>query len=437
MSLLRNGNVIGGISKTLLSKIGFSDLTTGAQNLCDGVNELNSNKVSKSGDTMTGDLAFSGTAAISYAGTHNTIQAIKFIDNTADANGNGIAIGSGGQTIIGGGESSNVMKNEAGTGGSETMWVGNDGNVNILTNLQNGWANRKDFSFSSGGTFTAPGEIYSAALAPEITNKCTDVDLTLANNGGTTRNTWFRIWDKNNKYAYYTGVAINANGNVAAYMTARNYKTGTTTNVDNNLILTVAKNGTRSVTVSDASIWRTALGLGTAATHNTGDYAAASHTHSNYMAASIHNIEFTTGVNAYIDFTWSGSVDYTARIIESAKGSLLAYNSISNASDRNLKKDIVDLDDNFLNLLNKIKPRQFRWKKGDEFLNLGFIAQEVDEALNEIGVTDKPLILPGTDDGEKHTDWGLNYNQMIPILWRLCQIQQKKIEDLEAAIKVL
>ena len=40
MSLLRNGNVIGGISKTLLSKIGFSDLNTKSQNLCDAINEL-------------------------------------------------------------------------------------------------------------------------------------------------------------------------------------------------------------------------------------------------------------------------------------------------------------------------------------------------------------------------------------------------------------
>ena len=40
MSLLKNGNVIGGISKALLSKIGFSDLNTKSQNLCDAINEL-------------------------------------------------------------------------------------------------------------------------------------------------------------------------------------------------------------------------------------------------------------------------------------------------------------------------------------------------------------------------------------------------------------
>jgi len=34
---------------------------------------------------------------------------IKFIDNTADTYGNGIAIGGGGLVVIGGGESSNVM----------------------------------------------------------------------------------------------------------------------------------------------------------------------------------------------------------------------------------------------------------------------------------------------------------------------------------------
>jgi len=41
---------------------------------------------------------------------------IQFIDNTADANGNGIKIGGGGVTIIGGGEAaSNFTPASAGT----------------------------------------------------------------------------------------------------------------------------------------------------------------------------------------------------------------------------------------------------------------------------------------------------------------------------------
>ena len=112
--------------------------------------------VQKSGDTMTGSLTFSAsnTNAIQYAGTKATYPMIKFIDNTTDTYGNGIAIGGGGQAIIGGGESSNVMIAEAGTAGAESMWIGNDNDVNVYANLQNGWASKKIFVFSSNGNLT-------------------------------------------------------------------------------------------------------------------------------------------------------------------------------------------------------------------------------------------------------------------------------------------
>ncbi|HAH17796.1 MAG TPA: hypothetical protein DCL29_02120 [Eubacterium sp.] len=42
MSLIKNNSLIGGISKAILNKIGFVDLDTDADNLCQAVNELNS-----------------------------------------------------------------------------------------------------------------------------------------------------------------------------------------------------------------------------------------------------------------------------------------------------------------------------------------------------------------------------------------------------------
>ena len=112
--------------------------------------------VYKAGDTMTGTLTFNKvTNAISYTGTKATYPMIKFIDNTADVNGNGIAIGGGGATIIGGGESATAMAGAVGSGGDEILYLGNDSHVYVFSNLQNGWADRKTFSFGSGGDFTA------------------------------------------------------------------------------------------------------------------------------------------------------------------------------------------------------------------------------------------------------------------------------------------
>ena len=83
-----------------------------------------------SGGTMTGN--------ISYRGSKATYKMIEFIDNSSDAYGNGIAIGGGGLTIIGGGESADVVKSTSTTGGDERLILANDGAIDIYTNCKNG-----------------------------------------------------------------------------------------------------------------------------------------------------------------------------------------------------------------------------------------------------------------------------------------------------------
>ena len=76
---------------------------------------------------------------IYYSGTKANYRMIRFIDNTGDTYGNGISIGGGGPTIIGGGESANAAADALGTGGSEVMYICNDGAIEFFPNLQNGW----------------------------------------------------------------------------------------------------------------------------------------------------------------------------------------------------------------------------------------------------------------------------------------------------------
>lgn len=117
--------------------------------------------VLKTGDTMSGTLTFNKvTNAIAYQGTKATTAMIKFKDNTNDAYGNGIYIGGGGATIIGGGESSDAMAGAV-NGGDEVCYIGNDGDVNIFSNLQEGWSSRKAFTFSRGGGLKLSGGRFS------------------------------------------------------------------------------------------------------------------------------------------------------------------------------------------------------------------------------------------------------------------------------------
>lgn len=109
-----------------------------------------SNALPLSGGNMTGNIGFQGTKA--------TIDMIKFIDNTADANGNGISIGGGGLTIIGGGESSNTITSQYSgysEGGNENMVIANDGAIDFYTNCQNGISSAKHITMNTDGSITA------------------------------------------------------------------------------------------------------------------------------------------------------------------------------------------------------------------------------------------------------------------------------------------
>lgn len=134
--------VQNGVTKKVTKATLESEITEGIQT------ELNK-KLDKSGGAMTGN--------ISYKGTKNTFEMIKFINNTVNEWGNGIAIGGGGATIIGGGESSDVLKSSLSSGGDEVMKIGNDQNVEVWTNLQSGnLSNGKKFDFKTDGNITTP-----------------------------------------------------------------------------------------------------------------------------------------------------------------------------------------------------------------------------------------------------------------------------------------
>ena len=114
-----------------------------------------STKVAKAGDTMSGTLNFTTTNAISYQGTKATYNMIKFKDNTGDAYGNGVVIGGGGLVVIGGGESADTVAAQHSSGGDEVLELASDGAVYVRTNVQNGYASAKTFTFATDGSLTA------------------------------------------------------------------------------------------------------------------------------------------------------------------------------------------------------------------------------------------------------------------------------------------
>lgn len=114
----------------------------------------------KSADAANTYLKLSGgamTGNIRYKGSKSTYDMITFVDNNADTYGNGICIGGGGLTIIGGGESANIVLSQYTSGGDENMIIANDAAIDFFSNVQNGWNSRKAGSFDTSGYWNGAG----------------------------------------------------------------------------------------------------------------------------------------------------------------------------------------------------------------------------------------------------------------------------------------
>lgn len=114
----------------------------------------------KSADAANTYLKLSGgamTGNISYKGSKNTYDMIRFVDNNVDIYGNGICIGGGGLTIIGGGESVSEVLKQHTNGGDENMIVANDAAIDFFSNMNSGWDSRKAGSFDTSGYWNGVG----------------------------------------------------------------------------------------------------------------------------------------------------------------------------------------------------------------------------------------------------------------------------------------
>ncbi len=230
-------NAYGGISfnsNDAISDIGTIPYYVGIKAFKDGGNmvyrSLNdtkndlgiNNKLSTSGGTLTGSIRFlydtGSTIAIQISDNQSQYDAIKFRSQSGTTYGQGITIGAGGCTIIGGGESAQVCENQF-LAENEQMFVCNDSDIWILSNLQNGWNSKKVFVFKSNGDFDAENglvyeqskRVFSPNNYPEAIKDKTNGTLSYLDYGRSGYNdlnnlTWFAAWDG------YTVVPVHRNG---------------------------------------------------------------------------------------------------------------------------------------------------------------------------------------------------------------------------------
>jgi hypothetical protein len=106
------------------------------------------------------------------------------------------------------------------------------------------------------------------------------------------------------------------------------------------------------------------------------------------------------------------------------------------SSDRNVKREIrEDLPD----IVLQLRPVRYKRKGGPETVHYGFIAQDVEAALEAAGVDTSDLGLVTFDEagGGSRKNYALAYSEFIPLLVGTIQRQQKKIDDLEDRVSAL
>lgn len=143
----------------------------------------------------------------------------------------------------------------------------------------------------------------------------------------------------------------------------------------------------------------------------------------------------------------------TVRLYSHSGGAVYlgASGSTAITSDRNMKKDIVDINNKYIDFFDRLRPITYKYNDGHRD-HIGFIAQEVEEALVASGLTteefagiviernvsfnpnyDTSLSDEENTANETHYDtlYSLRYEEFISLLVKKVQDLQKQINELK------
>lgn len=105
-----------------------------------------------------------------------------------------------------------------------------------------------------------------------------------------------------------------------------------------------------------------------------------------------------------------------------------------NGSDRNIKNSIEALPEKYVRMFELIEPKRYKLNNGTSGrYHAGFIAQEVEAAMQDCGITSQEFAgwaAAKRKDGSE--TYFLRYSEFIPILWAKVREQEARIRRLEA-----
>ena len=110
----------------------------------------------------------------------------------------------------------------------------------------------------------------------------------------------------------------------------------------------------------------------------------------------------------------------------------LWYGTLQSPSDRDLKKNIKDINKALIDIVGDIPLKQFEFKSNEGVVEIGIIAQDLAEELEKQGLTNYGIVSTFTQDGKQYK--AVNYTEF---LIARNQYLEQRIDDLESRIERL
>lgn len=104
-----------------------------------------------------------------------------------------------------------------------------------------------------------------------------------------------------------------------------------------------------------------------------------------------------------------------------------------NRSDRNIKNSIEALPEKYVRMFDLVEPKRYKLNNGTSGrFHAGFIAQEVEAAMQKCGITSQEFAgwaAAKRKDGSE--TYFLRYSEFIPVLWAKVREQEERLKRLE------
>lgn len=166
---------------------------------------------------------------------------------------------------------------------------------------------------------------------------------------------------------------------------------------------------------------------------------SASYKLANIYFTAWHNgtryVTFDSSHQLVPDTTNAVSIGTSNKQYKNIYGQNIYVNGTAVSSDRRVKDDIKALEEKHIAFFKALRPVQFKYKEGDSGrTHTGFIAQEVEEAVEEAGMTSQDMAVVVKDPSDRYY---LRYEEIISVQTKVIQDLMAKVESLEARITKL